>query len=77
MDGAQVYHEVQALCRQHKITKFGVKKVERAYAFEEKEATARLPSSLEQMRKHTPPLPNLSPSQAAISLYQSLVLPQS
>lgn len=32
-----VYKEVQQLCRSHRITRFGCKKVERAYAFEEKE----------------------------------------
>jgi len=31
----QVYQEIQQVCRAHKITRFGCKKVERAYAFEE------------------------------------------
>jgi len=31
----QVYQEIQQVCRTHKITRFGCKKVERAYAFEE------------------------------------------
>jgi DNA polymerase alpha subunit A len=30
-----VYKEVQALCKQHKITKYGCKRVDRSYAFEE------------------------------------------
>ena len=35
----QVFQEVQALCKQNRITRFGCKKVERAYAFEEADMT--------------------------------------
>ena len=35
MSFVQVYQEIQQVCRAHKITRFGCKKVERAYAFEE------------------------------------------
>ncbi|KAL1526185.1 hypothetical protein AB1Y20_014913 [Prymnesium parvum] len=31
----QLYQEVQALCRKHKISRFGCKRVDRSYAFEE------------------------------------------
>lgn len=31
----QMFQEIQALCRKHKISRFGCKRVERAYAFEE------------------------------------------
>ena len=35
VDFMQVWQEVQVLCKTHRITRFGCKKVERSYAFEE------------------------------------------
>ena len=39
----QVYQEMHPLCRKHKITKFGCKRVARSYAFEEESVPASRP----------------------------------
>ena len=54
---AEVFKEVQQLCRAHKVTKFACKRVERSYAFED----ASVPSSTSYLKvvysAEFPPLP--------------------